>query len=276
MPELPEVETTRRGLEPALLGRRLREIRTGHPRLLRRQPRPSDFAARLLNRTILRLGRRGKFLMFETDRGLTWVVHLGMSGRMSVRPAGAPEEKHTRLAARTDRGEEIRMVDPRTFGWSAVYDPAELAASSLARLGPDAWDEPPPARSLAAAAASRRIAVKTLLMDQRFLAGLGNIYADESLHRARIAPARPACRVSPAEWAALRRGVGAALRDGLKYGGTSLADLAYLLPDGRAGEYLKRLRVYGRTGLPCPRCREPIARLRLAARSAHYCPACQK
>lgn len=259
-----------------MLGRRLREIRTGHPRLLRRQPRPPDFAARLLNRTVIRLGRKGKFLMFETDRGLTWVIHLGMSGRMSVRPAGAPEEKHTRLAARTDRGEEIRMVDPRTFGWSAVYDPGELAASSLAQLGPDAWDEPPPARSLAAAAASRRIAVKTLLLDQRFLAGLGNIYADESLHRARIAPARPACRVSPAEWAALRRGVGAALRDGLKYGGTSLADLAYLLPDGRAGEYLKRLRVYGRTGLPCPRYREPIARLRLAARSAHYCPACQK
>lgn len=276
MPELPEVETTRRGLEPALRGRRLAEIRTGHPRLLRRQPHPPDFAARLLNRKVLRLGRKGKFLMFETDLGLTWVIHLGMSGRMSVRPAGTPEEKHTRLAVRTDRGEEIRMVDPRTFGWSAAYAPEELAASSLARLGPDALDELPPARSLAATAASRSIAVKTLLMDQRFLAGLGNIYADESLHRARIAPARPAFRVSPAEWGALRRGVGAALRDGLKYGGTSLSDLAYLLPDGRAGEYLKRLRAYGRTGLPCPRCGEPITRLRLAARSAHYCRACQK
>lgn len=276
MPELPEVETTRRELEPALLGRRLREIRTSHPRLLRRQPHPPDFAARLQNRTALRLGRRGKFLMFETDRGLTWVIHLGMSGRLSVRPASAPEEKHTRLAVRTDRGEEIRMVDPRTFGWSAAYAPDELAASSLARLGPDAWDQLPPARSLAAAAAARRIAVKTLLLDQRFLAGLGNIYADESLHRARIAPTRPACRVSPSEWGALRRGVGAALRDGLKYGGTSLSDLAFLLPDGRAGEYLKRLRVYGRTGLPCPRCGEPIVRLRLAARSSHYCPACQK
>lgn len=275
MPELPEVETTRRGLEPALRGRRVTEVRVGHPRMLRRQPVPGDFAERLTGRTVRSLGRRGKFLMFETSRDLTWVIHLGMSGRMSVPPAGTAPDKHTHMTAVTDRGREVRMTDPRTFGWSAVFTRRELAASSLAKLGPDALDGLPPAPRLAAAAASRGIAVKTLLMDQRFLAGLGNIYADESLHRARINPARPARRVTAAEWVALRRAVRAVLRDGLKYGGTSLSDLAYLLPDGRAGEFLERLAAYGREGLPCRRCGDLIVRRTLASRSAHYCPTCQ-
>ena len=275
MPELPEVETTRRGLEPALRGRRLAEIRTGHPRLLRRQPHPPDFAARLQNRKVLRLGRKGKFLMFETDLGLTWVIHLGMSGRMSVRPAGAPEEKHTRLAVRTDRGEEIRMVDPRTFGWSAAYAPEELAASSLARLGPDALDELPPARSLAATAASRSIAVKTLLMDQRFLAGLGNIYSDEVLFEARVDGRRPADSLTLPEWRAVRAAVRSVLAMGIEHGGTSLDDLAYLLPDGRAGRHLEYLAVYGREGKPCRRCGAPIEREVIGGRSSYRCPRCQ-
>ena len=275
MPELPEVETTRRGLESSLRGRRVTEVRVSHPRMLRRQPPSGDFADRLTGGTVLSLGRRGKFLMFETSRDLTWVIHLGMSGRMSVHPAGAAREAHTHLTAVTDRKQEVRMVDPRTFGWSAVFTRGELAASAVARLGPDALDGLPPARRLAAAAASRSIAVKTLLMDQRFVAGLGNIYADESLHRARINPARPARRLTVSEWGVLRRAVREVLRDGLKYGGTSLSDLAYLLPDGRAGEFLERLAAYGRGGLPCPRCGDLIVRRRLAARSAHYCPTCQ-
>ncbi len=275
MPELPEVETTRRGLESALRGRRVTEVRVSHPRMLRRQPPSGDFADRLTGGTVLSLGRRGKFLMFETSRDLTWVIHLGMSGRMSVHPAGAAREAHTHLTAVIDRKQEVRMVDPRTFGWSAVFTRNELAASTVARLGPDALDGLPPARRLAAAAASRGIAVKTLLLDQRFVAGLGNIYADESLHRARINPLRPACRLTVSEWSVLRRAVREVLRDGLEYGGTSLSDLAYLLPDGRAGEFLGRLAAYGRGGSPCPRCGDLIVRRRLAARSAHYCPTCQ-
>ena len=146
MPELPEVETTRRGLVPALTGRPVLAVEVLHPRMLRRQPDPADFAARLAGKMVGRLRRRGKFLLIEVGEDLTWVFHLGMSGRMSVTDRGAPEHIHTRVVVRTDAPNEVRMVDPRTFGFTAVLTPDELAASSIARLGPDALTALPPAR----------------------------------------------------------------------------------------------------------------------------------
>ena len=243
--------------------------------MLRRQPRPSDFLPRLEGREVRSLGRRGKFLMFELDGGNTWVVHLGMSGRMSIARPGEPEGLHIRAVARTDAGAEVWMVDPRTFGFTAVFTPEELAGSTLSRLGPDALTALPPAEDLAARAAGRRAAAKTLLLDQRFLAGLGNIYSDEVLFEARVDGRRPADSLTLPEWRAVRAAVRSVLAAGLEHGGTSLDDLAYLLPDGRAGRHLEYLAVYGREGKPCRCCGAPIEREVIGGRSSYRCPLCQ-
>ena len=275
MPELPEVETTRRGLVPALQGRAVLSAEVRHPRMLRRQPNGSDFRSRLEGRVVRSLARRGKFLMFDVGDGLTWVTHLGMSGRMSLAEEGESDTPHTRVVVRTGGGPRVRMVDPRTFGFTAVFTRGELAASTLASLGPDALTALPSARSLADAAAGRRVAIKTLLLDQRYLAGLGNIYANEVLFESGIAGDRPAGSLALSEMRALRRAIRSVLAAGLEHGGTSLDDLAYLLPDGRAGRHLDYLSVYGREGEPCRHCGDLIQREVMGGRSSFWCPTCQ-
>ena len=275
MPELPEVETTRRGLIDALEGRRIVHVEARHPRTLRRQVRPRDFCDRLRGRLVCTLGRHGKFLIFDVEGDLSWVTHLGMSGRVSIAEPGEPEAAHTHVIARTDGGTEMRFVDPRTFGFSAVYTPEELAESSIALLGPDAWTALPPYPALQAKAAGRVVAIKSLLLDQRFVAGLGNIYADEVLFRAGVVGSRPAGQVTAEEMRTLRNAIKPVLGAGLRHGGTSLDDLAYLLPDGQAGQYLQRLAVYGRADEPCRRCGTPIVRTIIGGRSSFHCPGCQ-
>ncbi len=275
MPELPEVETVRRALRPVLEGARLVHVEVRHPRLARRQPRPQDVVDRLTGRRVERLRRHGKFLLADLEGDLVWVTHLGMSGRLLLAHPGEKEPLHTHVVVRTDRGDEVRMVDPRTFGAVTVLTPEELEHSSLAALGPDALEALPPVRELERRMAGRKVAVKPLLLDQHFLAGLGNIYADEVLHRAGVRPGRPAGSLRHEEVAALRRAVGPVLRAGLRWGGTSLDDLAYLLPDGRAGEFLGKLRAYGREGLPCATCGTPIRREMVGGRSSFWCPSCQ-
>ncbi len=274
MPELPEVETTRRGLEPYLAGKRIVEAESRRPRMLRRQPRDRDFADRLRGRRVKSLRRQGKFLLFDLEGDLTWVTHLGMSGRMQVAKPGYPEDDHTNVVVRT-ANHEIRFIDPRTFGFMAVFTPEELADSTLALLGPDALTDLPGSRALASKLKGRKPAVKSLLLDQRILAGVGNIYADEILFRARVSPHRPGRSLSHDEVKAIRAAIGPVLQAGLKHGGTSLTDLAYLLPDGQAGEYLKHLKVYGREHEPCLRCGAPIHRSVIAQRSSFWCPSCQ-
>jgi formamidopyrimidine-DNA glycosylase len=247
-----------------------------HPRLARRNEHPTDVANRLAGRLITSLDRTGKFLMAEVEGDLTWVTHLGMSGRIELADPCQPETAHTHVVVRTDRRQEMRMVDPRTFGFVAVYTPEELASSTIASLGRDALDDLPRAPAWAKRMAGRNVAIKSLLLDQRFIAGLGNIYADEVLHRARIQPTRPAGSLAPEEIKRLRAAVRPVLEAGLRWGGTSLNDLAYLLPDGRAGEYLRRLRAYGREGLPCRRDGTPIERTVVGGRSAFWCPQCQE
>lgn len=275
MPELPEVETTRRSLAPVLEGRALIAAELRHPRIGRRNVRSVDVADRLRGAVVGAMGRRGKFIITEVSGDLTWVIHLGMSGRMEIARPEAPEQPHTHFMVRTDRGDEVRLVDPRTFGFVAVLTPDELADSSLGELGPDALDSLPSSRRLAERMAGRRVAIKTLLLDQRFVAGLGNIYADEVLARARIRPDRPSGELVFDEVKAIRASIRPVLEAGLRHGGTSLDDLAYLLPDGRAGEYTKRLRVYGRAGEGCRRCGTAIERIVLGGRSTHFCPRCQ-
>ena len=226
MPELPEVETTRRCLVPDLEGATIVRVDVRRSRMLRRQMRPADFADRLIDRRIDRLVRHGKFLIAELEGDMVWVTHLGMSGRVSMAAPVEPEVRHTNVIVGTDRDREFRLVDPRTFGFVVAYTPAELDASSLGALGPDAYTDLPPSRQLLEALGSRTAPIKALLLDQHFLAGLGNIYADEALHRARIAPAREGGSLSLAEVQRLRRAIKLTLEAGLKWGGTSLDDLA--------------------------------------------------
>ncbi len=276
MPELPEVEITRRHLEPVVCGAVVGEVVVRRERALRLQPRPADFTARLQGRRVLALGRRGKYLLADVGGGLTWVTHLGMSGRMSLALPGEPEAAHTAVVVILEGGPEVRFVDPRTFGHTAVLTAEELAAAGPARLGPDALDALPRSRALADRLAGRRAPIKPLLLDQRLMAGLGNIYADEVLYRARLRPDRAAGSLSLEEVAALRRAVRPVLQASLRRGGTSLSDLAYLLPDGRAGGYLERLAVYGRAGEPCRRCGAAVVRIVQRGRSAYFCPECQR
>jgi formamidopyrimidine-DNA glycosylase len=276
MPELPEVEITRRSLVPALEGARIVAAEVRHPRLARRQPRPSDVTDRLTGRFVERLRRLGKFLIADLEGDLAWVTHLGMSGRIQLAPLGAAESPHTHVVVRTDRHQEVRMVDPRTFGAVVVLTPEELVHSSLVTIGPDALEGLPRTPQLARRLAGRRVAIKTLLLDQRFLAGLGNIYADEVLHRSGVRGNRPAGSLHPDEVARIRAAIRPVLDAGLRWGGTSLADLAYLLPDGQAGSYVERLRVYGREDHPCRRCGTPIRRMVLGGRSSFFCPRCQR
>jgi formamidopyrimidine-DNA glycosylase len=274
VPELPEVETIRRYLAPVLEGSRLIEAELRHPRTGRRNSRPQDVVDRLGGRRVSQLRRHGKFLFADLDRGLTWITHLGMSGHLQIARPGQPEAPHTHFVAHTNRDVDIRLVDPRTFGFVAVLTPAEMA--TFTRLGPDLWNGPPDGRQLGRLLSGRTAPIKALLLDQRLLAGLGNIYADEILHRARLQPLRLGGSLSPDEVRSLRASIRPVLKAGIEAGGTTLSDLAYLLPDGRAGENLERLRVYGREGEDCRRCGALIERVIVGGRSSFYCPRCQR
>ena len=275
MPELPEVETTRRHLEPVLVGARIAGIDVRRHRMVRRQENPGDFVARLDGRVVNALDRRGKFLLARLEGDFTWVTHLGMSGRIQTADPGDPEVPHTNVIVDLGGGPQIRFVDPRTFGFMVAYTPDELGRSSLAELGRDALDDLPRSPELARLLARRSAPIKALLLDQHLIAGLGNIYSDEVLHRAGISPYRGGGSLSPREIKSLRASIRPILEAGLSAGGTSLADLAYLLPDGRAGDYLARLKVYGRAGERCGRCGTTIESAVLRGRTTHWCSGCQ-
>ncbi|MDH3731008.1 MAG: bifunctional DNA-formamidopyrimidine glycosylase/DNA-(apurinic or apyrimidinic site) lyase [Acidimicrobiia bacterium] len=276
MPELPEVETTRRGLEPHVVGKVIAAAEVRRSRMVRRQHRDRDFAERIVGRRVLGLRRHGKAILGDLDGDLTWVTHLGMSGRISVATAGSPEPPHANVVLSIKgTAEEVRFVDPRTFGYMAVFTPDELAEWPPSKWGPDALAELPSAAKLREVFARRSAPIKAVLLDQGVVAGLGNIYADEVLFRAKVAPTTPANVLSTEQVAAVRKAVSPVLKAGLRHGGTSLNDLAYLLPDGRAGDYLSRLKAYGRDGEPCERCGTAIRRTVVRQRSSFWCPKCQ-
>ncbi len=275
MPELPEVESTRRYLEPVLVGARISKVEVRRARMVRRQENPADFGARLGGRRVLALERLGKFMFARLEGDITWVTHLGMSGRLQVADSDELEDPHTNVVVDLENGPQIRFVDPRTFGFMVAYTPAELEQSTLARLGRDALEDLPRSRELARLLERRSAPIKALLLDQRLISGLGNIYADEVLHRAAVSPRRPGGSLSFDEIKSLRAAIRPILKAGLAAGGTSLSDLAYLLPDGRAGDYLARLQVYGRTGESCKRCGATIEAVVLRGRTTHWCPGCQ-
>jgi formamidopyrimidine-DNA glycosylase len=273
MPELPEVEITRRHLETAMSGHVMRRVEVTHERTARYNASPAEVVARLQGRKVVGVGRHGKFLKFSLDDGQTMLAHLGMSGRWSV--DGDDDVPHTHFRAELDDGAEIRFIDPRTFGFVAVYDEDEIEGSGLARLGPDAWLDRPSPGTLLERLRGRTACVKALLLDQGPIAGLGNIYADEALFRAGIHPLTPGGNLSLDDCGRLLGAIRGVLEDAIDNGGTTLDDLTYLLPDGRAGDNMSGLAVYGREGESCVECGGPIERIVIRARSTHFCPNCQ-
>ncbi len=276
MPELPEVEITRRHLADAIDGRRFMDVSVRHPRTARHNGGdPAVVEQRLQGRKAGNVARHGKFLVVPLDGGMTMVAHLGMSGRFRIDDGLGPEAPHTHFVSKMDDGSVVSFIDPRTFGFVAVFDEVELESTGLARLGPDAWETPPSVSDLAVALRGRKAPIKALLLDQGPIAGLGNIYADEALFLAGIDPRTPGGELTEDQLEGLLTAIRLVLAGAIEKGGTSLDDLAYLLPDGRAGENLTSLQVYGRAGEPCFRCGEIIDKVVIRARSSHFCPGCQ-
>jgi formamidopyrimidine-DNA glycosylase len=270
VPELPEVETVVRELRPRLEGRRLCALRVGKKPLRRAWSRP--WAQRLTGRTVRAIRRRGKWILIDLDKGLL-VVHLGMTGRLTVVPAEQPPEDHTHFVADLDDGRQLRFRDIRRFGSVTLWrDAAEFDGAVDGRLGPEPFEVA--AGDFHAALAGTRRCLKAVLLDQRVVAGVGNIYADESLFEAKLAPTRPGCEVTPAEADRLRRAIVTVLNRAIERRGSSIRN--YVGGSGLRGSYQEEFRVYGRTGKPCPRCGTPVERRRLAGRSTHHCPQCQR
>lgn len=273
MPELPEVEITRRHLEAAMTGHVMRRVLVTHERTARYNTSPAEVASRLEGRRVMEVDRHGKYLSFPLDDGQLMVAHLGMSGRWSVE--GGDEPPHTHFRAEMDDGVEVRFIDPRTFGFVAVFDEEEIKDSGLARLGPDAWSHAPDPAVLLERLGGRTACIKALLLDQGPIAGLGNIYADEALFLAGIHPLTGAGTMTLEDCRSLLEAIKTVLTAAIENGGTTLDDLAYLLPDGRAGDNVGRLHVYGREGEECDECGSPIERIVIRSRSTHLCPSCQ-
>ncbi|MFD2234035.1 bifunctional DNA-formamidopyrimidine glycosylase/DNA-(apurinic or apyrimidinic site) lyase [Phaeospirillum tilakii] len=257
MPELPEVETVARGLSRVWPGRTLTEVVTRRAGL--RRPFPADFAARLTGQRFLRVGRRAKYLLAYFESGLVLLGHLGMSGRMVISPRrNTPPGPHDHVAFTTDDGTLVTMVDPRRFGLLDLAEAADLARHPLlADLGPEPLEEGFDAAALAEALAGKATAIKLALLDQKLVAGLGNIYVCESLFRAGISPFRAAGSLDAAECAKLAAAIKAVLGEAIAAGGSTLRD--HLQPDGTLGYFQHAFRVYGRAGERCPDCPGPPA-----------------
>ena len=271
MPELPEVETTRRGLEPHARGRRIAALNVYERRL--RWPIAPGLARQLAGQRILTTGRRAKYLLLSLESG-TLIVHLGMSGNLRVLPAGVPRLPHDHFDLVLDSGTALRFNDPRRFG-SLLFTRGDPERHRLlAHLAPEPFDPRFDGDYLWRITRRRRLAVKQLLMNNRLVVGVGNIYASEALFRARIRPRRPARSLSRAECARLARAVRAVLAQAIRAGGTTLRD--YLRADGSPGYFRQRLYVYERAGQACRRCRSVVRAITQGQRSTYYCPSCQK
>ena len=272
MPELPEVETVRSGIAPVLEGRTITAAEIGDPRLVRPFA-PELVAAELIGEQVAAVERRGKYLIvrFESDRVL--LIHLRMTGSLRHGRAGAlGDDLHRRAVLTLDDGSDVAYRDVRRFGTWELLEPGELDGYLAGRLGPEPLGRMS-AAGLGGRLAGRRAPLKAALLDQRTIAGLGNIYVDEALWYAHLHPLRPAGDLDRDELGRLNRGIRKALRLGIARQGASLRD--YARPDGETGGMQDEFRVYGRDGEPCDRCRTPIAKTRVAGRGTHFCPTCQ-
>jgi formamidopyrimidine-DNA glycosylase len=274
VPELPEVETVRRQLEPVLVGRRFERVDIDDARLTRPED-PAEVAAELTGERVAALERRGKYLVVRFESGRVLLIHLRMTGSLLHAPPGtAADVSHRRAVVNLDDGSDVIYRDVRRFGTWLIVEPDGLDPYLAGRLGGEPLGRAFTTKSLAASLANRRAPVKVALLDQRTLAGLGNIYVDEALWRARIHPLRPARELEANDARALREGIKRALDAGIKRQGATLRD--YRRPDGGSGSMQTEFKVYGRGGEPCGRCGTPIEKTRVAGRGTWYCPTCQR
>jgi formamidopyrimidine-DNA glycosylase len=276
MPELPEVETVRRGLARVLEGRRLVRVEQRRPDL--RIPFPERFAQRLTGRTVVGLARRAKYLLIELDNAEVLIAHLGMSGRLVIAGGnGPPPSPHDHVVFETDDGRRVVYNDARRFGLMTLVDRADLDAHPLmAGLAPDPLDAAFDGPFLAARLAGKHTPIKAALLDQRVVAGIGNIYACEALWRARLSPRRLAATVTGRRADALAEALRTVVTEAIEAGGSSLRD--YVQADGELGYFQHRWAVYDREGVKCPGCRcgGTVRRIVQANRSTFYCPARQR
>jgi formamidopyrimidine-DNA glycosylase len=274
VPELPEVETVKTQLAPVLTGRALQSVAISDPRLTRPHD-PALVAQRLHGERVAAVERRGKYVVVRFESGLVLLVHLRMTGSFLIAPAGElPEDPHRRAVVTLDDGTDVAYRDVRRFGTWLVLDEEETGPYLDERLGGEPLEAGFTTRVLAQRFAGRRAPVKAALLDQRAVAGLGNIYADEGLWYACIHPLRPAGSLDPDEVAAVRAGLRKALRLGIRRQGSTLSD--YRTPNGERGSMQDEFRVYGREGEPCLRCGKPILKIRVGGRGTSYCPECQR
>lgn len=273
MPELPEVETVRCGLEPALKGRRLERVVTHRPNL--RFPLPDGFGQRLTGRRVTDVRRRAKFLILPLDSGEALIAHLGMSGSFRLGNKPFPVETHDHVVFTVEGGGEVHYNDPRRFGFMDLWPLAEIDAyPMLARLGPEPLGDDFDGAALAVRLKGKHTPIKAALLDQQVVAGVGNIYACEALFRAGISPKRLAHTVQGGRAEKLAQAVKDVLREAIASGGSSLRD--HIRPDGELGYFQHNFQVYGRTGEPCPGCGRPIQQIVQSGRSTFYCPRCQR
>jgi len=273
VPELPEVETVRRRLAPALEGRSFETVEISDARLTRPLD-PVEVARELEGERVQSVDRRGKYLIVRFESGRALLIHLRMTGSLRHAPGGELEEDpHRRAVVTLDDGSDVAYRDVRRFGTWLLLEPSEVDSYVDARVGREPLDEAYRAKHLAERLHERRAPIKAALLDQRTVAGVGNIYADEALWRARVHPLTPAYALTPDDVKAVHKGVRESLRAGVRRQGSTLRD--YQLPDGSRGRAQDRFKVYGRAGEPCERCGTPIDKIRAAGRGTWYCPGCQ-
>lgn len=293
MPELPEVEVVRRGLAEHVVGRTVELVEVLHPRAVRRHlPGASDFAGRLAGRTIERARRRGKYLWLEladhssseaspaeAALGDAIIAHLGMSGQMLVQPVGTQDETHLRIRVRfADDGPELRFVDQRTFGGLAMSELVDVGGEKvpepIAHIARDPMEDGFDPDAVIALLRRKHTEIKRALLDQTLISGVGNIYADESLWRAKLHWARPTDKLTRAQAAAVLGAAREVMGEALLAGGTSF-DALYVNVNGQSGYFSRSLAVYGQEGQPCPQCGTPVRREPFMNRSSYSCPRCQ-
>ncbi len=276
MPELPEVEVVRRGLGRHVVGHRFSTVSVLHPRPVRRHLAGADhFAAQLHGRLVVDARRRGKYLWLPLDSGDALLAHLGMSGQLLVQPATAPDERHLRVRFGLDGSDlELRFVDQRMFGGVAVSDGGAELPSEIVHIARDPMDAAFDDDAFVRRVRLRSSGIKRILLDQTVVSGVGNIYADEALWRARVHGERPGERLTVRQVRAVLDGVREVMAAALEQGGTSF-DALYVNVNGESGYFDRSLEVYGQAGHPCSRCLTPVVRVPFMNRSSYFCPTCQ-
>ena len=283
MPELPEVETVRSGLEKYVINRRIASAHSYHFRAIK----PNSIAplAAVAGARIRAVKRRGKFLWFELDREFTLVAHLGMSGQLLISPKKSPDQSHLRArielqksagsVGKKSSGNEIRFIDQRTFGWLSIEEMQDEIPTSVAHIAYDPFEAEFNLKNVIADISSRKSAIKPAILNQEIISGIGNIYADEALWRAKIHPEIICEDLSEDEIKKIINSAKAVMKSAIKAGGTSF-DQQYKNVNGASGYFSRSLSVYGRAGQPCSRCATLIRRIAFANRSSHFCPRCQR